>query len=74
MINPTNILVLHWEFAGANVAMVVAIFSPNFGASQANLTPSVQLHAFYVAKMVFIKIEIYCAGKKMSTLLKNLGH
>ena len=74
MINPINILALHFEFAGTNVAMVVAIFGPNFGASWANITPSVQLQALYLAKMVFIKIEIYCAGKKISTSLKHLGH
>ena len=38
-------VVLHLEFAGADVAMVVAIFSPNFGASRANIKPSVQLHS-----------------------------
>ena len=39
-----------------------------------NITPSVHLHTFYIAKTVFIKIEVYCAGKKMSTPSKNPGH
>ena len=39
-----------------------------------NIRPRVQLHAFYIAKMVFTSIEVYCARKKMSTSLKNLGN
>ena len=45
-----------------------------FSAINIWITPSVHLHTFYVAKTVFIKIEVYCAGKKMSTLSKNPGH
>ena len=44
--------------------MKVAIFSLNFGASWTNIRPSVQLHAFYIAKMVFLTVEVDCAEKK----------
>ena len=39
-----------------------------------NLPPIVHLHGFYIAKTVFKKTWIDCAGKKMSTPLKNLGN